>query len=357
MKNHLQTCTGYQLLRNASLPLRQTTLQTTRETPIVRLSNERFKSLQKKAAYAVYTGAKPFSLYEEVDMREFLQDLEAAFKPPSARLIGGRLLDECYEETWKEVLAVIQKSEGLNVSTDESATATKERVVNFSILCNLGSFCMKQDAVPTGAFRAEKQADWLEAQIEELEVRYKAEFGQNAQLPPINSVSTDTCSTMRSMWMHLRSKPRFQHTFFIPCDSHGLQLLIKDIITLDLFKDTMAMCNQIVAHFRLAQKQLALLRHYQREIYDKIFALTLAGNTRWGSQVGELKSLKRSMDALKKFARDNQNECENAEILEALLDILYWNDVDELLDILIPINEAQIMSESSKGNLSQVYER
>jgi hypothetical protein len=138
-------------------------------------------------------------LYEEVDMREFLQDLEAAFKPPSARLIGGRLLDECYEKMWKEMLAVIQKSEGLNVFTNESATATKERVVNFSILCNLGSFCMKQNAVPTGAFGAEKQANWLKAQIEELEVRYKAEFGQDAQFPPINSVSTDTCSTMRSM--------------------------------------------------------------------------------------------------------------------------------------------------------------
>jgi hypothetical protein len=54
------------------------------------------------------------------------------------------------------------------------------------------------------------------------------------------------------MWLQLRSKPRFQRTFFIPCDSHGIQLLIKDIITLDLFKDTMAMCNQIVTHFRLA---------------------------------------------------------------------------------------------------------
>ena len=63
------------------------------------------------------------------------------------------------------------------------------------------------------------------------------------------------------------------------------------------------------------------------------------------------------MDALKRFARDTQNECENAEILEALTDILYWNDVDELLDILFSITEEQIMSESSKGNLSQVYER
>jgi len=105
------------------------------------------------------------------------------------------------------------------------------------------------------------------------------------------------------MWMHLRSKPRFQRTFFIPCDSHGLQLMIKDIISLDLFKDTMAMCNKIVTHFRLAQKQLALLRHYQREIYGKIYALTLAGNTRWGSQVGELKSLKRSIDCLEEVCK------------------------------------------------------
>jgi hypothetical protein len=119
----------------------------------------------------------------------------------------------------------------------------------------------------------------------------------------------------------------------------------------------MVICNQIVAHFRLAQKQLALLRHYQREIYGKIFALTLAGNTRWGSQVGELKSLKRFMDALKKWARNLQNECENKEILEALTDILYWNDVDELLEVLLPLHKAQIMSESSKGNLSHVYDR
>ena len=338
--------------------LRQTIIGTTRDTPIIRLPEERFKALQKKATYAVFCGAKPFSLYEEDEMDDFLTDLQPAFKAPSAYVIGGRLLDECYEETYKEVLTVIRGNpEGINVSTDESATATKERVINFSILCKLGSFCMKQDAVPKGKFGAEEQADWLELQLDELETRFKAEFGQDAQLPPINSVSTDTCSTMRSMWIRLRSKPRFQRTFFIPCDSHGLQLLIKDIITLDLFKDTMATCNQIVAHFRLAQKQLALLRHYQREIYGKPRALTLAGNTRWGSQIGELRSLKRSMDALKRWARDLQNECENEEILQALLDILYWNDVDELLQILEPLHEAQVMSESSKGNLSHVYSR
>jgi hypothetical protein len=202
MKNHLTNYPSYLALYRASNPslvLRQTSLNTTRVTPIIRLSSGRFETLQKKTAYAVFTGAKPFSLYEKVDMKEFLKDLEPAFTSPSSTLVKGRLLNECYEETWKEVLAVIKKNDSLNVSTDKSATATKERVMNFSILYNLGSFCIKQGAVPTGEFRAEKQADWLEAQIKALKIRYKAEFRQDAELPPINSVSTDTCSTIRSM--------------------------------------------------------------------------------------------------------------------------------------------------------------
>jgi hypothetical protein len=46
--------------------------------------------------------------------------------------------------------------EGINVFTNENATATKERVINFSILCKLGSFCIKQNIVPKGKFGAEE---------------------------------------------------------------------------------------------------------------------------------------------------------------------------------------------------------
>jgi hypothetical protein len=110
MKVHIAGCASFQALHRASNPsitMRQTDLRNTRVAFIVRLAPERFALLQKKAAYAVYTGAKPFSLYEEVDMQEFLHDLEPAFGSPSATLVKGRLLNECYEETWKEVLTVM----------------------------------------------------------------------------------------------------------------------------------------------------------------------------------------------------------------------------------------------------------
>ena len=120
-------------------------------------------------------------MYEEDEMSELLTELQPAWKPPSTDVVAGRLLNECYEETYTSVLAVIKANpQGINVSTDESATATKKRVVNFFILYSLGFFCMKQDTVPTGAFGAEKQADWLDSMINKLEIRYKAKFGQDA---------------------------------------------------------------------------------------------------------------------------------------------------------------------------------
>jgi hypothetical protein len=78
----------------------------------------------------------------------------------------------------------------------------------------------------------------------------------------INFIATDTYSTMRRLWRALRTDRRFAYTFFVPCDSHGINLLINDIINLDEFKPIVKIVNEIVAHFRYAYKQLALFREF-----------------------------------------------------------------------------------------------
>lgn len=35
---------------------------------------------------------------------------------------------------------------------------------------------------------------------------------------------------MKSVWEKLEQTPELRHYFMIPCDSHGLQLIIKDIV-------------------------------------------------------------------------------------------------------------------------------
>jgi hypothetical protein len=94
----------------------------------------------------------------------------------------------------------------------------RQRVINYCILVKAGNFCMEQAPVRIGSASAEWQADFLKKRFKALEARLP--YGE--RLPMINSVATDTCATMRSLWAKLGSKERFKYTFFVPCDSHSL---------------------------------------------------------------------------------------------------------------------------------------
>ena len=84
----------------------------------------------------------------------------------------------------------------------------------------------------------------------------------------INSLSTDTCDTMRKNWRCSRQSPEFKHVFFIPCDSHSLQLLLKDILKLSTFEVVLDNAQIIAKAFKKSPFQLARLRSLQEELYS-----------------------------------------------------------------------------------------
>jgi hypothetical protein len=61
-----------------------------------------------------------------------------------------------------------------------------------------------------------------------------------------NSITIDTYNIIRSFWKKLEKDPYLAHAFFILCDSHGLQLLIKDLLKVPLFKDIYRKCKAII---------------------------------------------------------------------------------------------------------------
>ncbi len=70
-----------------------------------------------------------------------------------------------------------------------------------------------------------------------------------------------------------------------------------------------------------------------------------------------LKAFKRSKDTLKLFVKDRKNDCEDTKILNIIKDPLFWEDLENLKELLKFIYEFQIISESSKGDLSDIKER
>jgi hypothetical protein len=81
----------------------------------------------------------------------------------------------------------------------------------------------------------------------------------NNQLWRVNCLATDTCSTIKAMWTEMVKYADMEHVFFVPCDSHGLQLLLRDIIKFPFFADVRQKAQLIVTSFRGSKKELVIL--------------------------------------------------------------------------------------------------
>lgn len=151
--------------------------------------------------------------------------------------------------------------------------------------------------------------------------------------------------------------PELKHIFFIPCDSHGLQLLVKDLLSLPHYQRINEKAQTVVKAFKNAPLQLSHLRIYQRQIYKEERALVLFVITRWGTHAKLASSVYNNKDALKAFVRSDLSDKLSEKAAEYIRDPLFWAELDELRDLLYPIDEHLKMSESNKSNLGRVVPR
>ena len=178
----------------------------------------------------------------------------------------------------------------------------------------------------------------------------------------MNSLCTDTYATMRSLWTKIRLHRDLKHVFVVPCDPHGIQLFLKDILGLSWFKRIMKQAQQIVRSFRAAHKEYSLLRNFQMEILGKKVALILHCITRWGSQVGMLNSVLANQRVLELYSQqahpqiDANKKNKETHVLPILQDLGFWQDAARIQRILKPIHEIQYLSESDNYPLYRVLD-
>jgi hypothetical protein len=158
---------------------------------------------------------------------------------------------------------------------------------------------------------------------------------------------------MRKVWAVFNQDPNTKHIFTVPCDSHGLQLLIKDILEqIEWFKTIFNTTQRISTKFRTSPKQLSILHLHQ----EKKKAFIVAVITRWGTQLAMLVSVKDNQSAIKAYAIDPASDVtHDFKQLVCISD--FWQRLDTLLYLFNPIHEAQKMSESDRARLSFVPQR
>lgn len=303
-----------------------------------------------EAAMACYMSARPFSLYKDRYMKKFLAGVsQNTYEPPSERQIAGDLLEKCYKNVTSQVNQQIARTLSYNFTLDESTDINHNRIINLSVVIPpFGSFFLANIPVEDDTLDSQYILDFF---------FLHADKWVNGDYTRINAIATDTCAVMRSFWRKAAKDPRMRHAFYIPCDSHGLQLLVKDILKLSEFKDVHKHCKAIAKGFRKAKKQYAILRTKQQETYKQFRALALCVITRWGSQWGMICSVLNNEEALRLWVADPRAEIKNGRVKQYILDPLFWDSLKKLALLIKPLHEAQKMSESNKATLGDVVPR
>jgi len=281
------------------------------------MSKAQQDALDEAFAAVCYEEGLPFSLFESPTMKRALHRLNPSYKPPSRNKIAGPLLEIAYSKMKDRVDEYLNFLSELNVITDESSNTKKARIANISIYTPLGSIYWLSEDLGSLQSTSVNIAEWLERHLHTL---------THGNLERINSCANDTCAAMLAMWEHLRLKPGLQHLFLIPCDSHGIQLLVQDLIlSIPLFKKVHNDAQTVAKAFKNAHLQYARLREIQQQEYGRTWAIVLAVATRLGSEKGLLDGLYRSKVAIQRHGirfKDMPND-----ILDIILSLEFWSNL------------------------------
>lgn len=305
-------------------------------------------NLDKVFANVCYLQSLPFNIYESDTMRQALNLLNPAYKPPNRKAIATDLLDSAYDDLKVQVDAFIQKIPHINVIGDESTNINRARVFNISLHSNYGALHWLSQDIGDERMTAINIANMLRIWMREL---------SNGNTHLINSFTADTCPTMKSSNEIMRTFPELRHVFFLPCDSHGLQLLIKDILSLPYFKEIFDKTQAVAKSFKKSPLQLARLRSIQKRIYNEFRSLCLSVITRWGTQYRLAQSVLNSKDALREYATKYQPSDLPYDAFSFIESTPFWQQLENLREILKPLDEAVRMSESDHAGLETVLPR
>jgi len=109
---------------------------------------------------------------------------------------------------------------------DESSNINNVRTCNISVHTGLGSFHWLSEDIGARQVTSVNIVVWLQNHLQNL---------SNNNISRINSIATDMCATMLKTWEILHGFPDLKRIFCIPCDLHGTQLIVKDILTCNIF--------------------------------------------------------------------------------------------------------------------------
>lgn len=243
---------------------------------------------------------------------------------PSAKVLGGRLLDNQYKESDGKLKDSLKDATNLVLTSDGWTNIRGDHIVNFVVKAPGKKPLFYKSIDTTGISQtALATADAICAVIEEIEP------------DKISAVITDNPNTMRASWVEIER--RYPTIAAYGCSAHGVNLLIKDIVAIPAHKKTSIEASKIiqfinnhhVAHGRfLAKMKEAKVTH----------KLTSSVPTRWYTEHTSAAHLKQAKILLTRLVNEEWELLETIkpkESVDRAMNLIKSNAFWERLDVLI----------------------
>ncbi|CAG8465618.1 3017_t:CDS:1, partial [Funneliformis caledonium] len=305
------------------------------------MKEEEQESLEFLLAQALYSAGVPFTFVDNPFVIQFFKYLRPSFKLPNRKKIANELLDEVYEDVKIQADEQISKATTLCMVSDGWSNINRDSVHNF-VICTPKPFFF--DATFSG--EESHTAEWIADQIiQQMDIIGIQKF---------SAVITDTTNVMKAAWRNIEEK--YPNIVCLGCNSHIINLLIKDILCFDEIKAIVNNAKSIVIYFRSHLQAAAKLKRIQLENYNKEITLVLPVLTRWGTHLSCFQSLKKSRIALEQSLMDPLIRQKMDQIMRNnILSDEFWQMVDLIINILEPIVVALKSFESDTSILSTIY--
>ncbi|KAJ3455179.1 hypothetical protein MRS44_013779 [Fusarium solani] len=269
------------------------------------ISQDESQSFAYDAAAAVIAGGRLFSLFESCRWRYFFTRIKPGWKPPS-RAVITRILPDFYQELYDEAFKRITRSEWFNVIFDAFDNVSGHRIVNISV------------QLPDGPAFYWKTLDTGDAQ-------HTAENWVKLIWREMQTLCSNDLSRINSIWRH----PELSHINFSLCDSHGPQLVIKDILLLPFFEDLLN--NASILLTTILSSPFSVLE-------------TLPKTGPFGKNVRE-------------ELRSQDCPVLLPEAVRIIQDNGFWLKLEAAIAVLKPVNEFQHASEVDGAGIAHVINR
>ena len=315
------------------------------------VTDEEIREFNKLLAKFIFGTALPFNTVGAETFKALFLKIRPAYAPhiPSPEVLGDRLLDEVYQELNEVTKRKIKNATMVSICSDGWEDQNVKHHINFVAIIPkekpifIESVCTKSMKM-TGK------------NIAKLLLRFIERIGA----PKVTSVVTDTAKNMQAAWAIIEAK--YPHIHCNGCAAHVMNLLIKDILSIDALKAVMTKATAVVKVIRRTQRIKAKFDECASTRADgtHLNQLVMPSNTRWYSQYTMLTRLHAAQWVIRSFEKDEcitgmPDKAKREAFLSSITDPGFWGSVETLIKIIEKPSLSIGQLESDKSSLDLVY--